>query len=186
MPGGRAIHIREGTPFEKETLQLDHSAVGEIVGQLVERTVDHYLVTHDHEVAKRWYPDTDDLFSVRRFRPKPLTPRYNRVGTLTGGSRFPRAIRGWSGDIALLVDDKGHGRRALIFEVKYGDRKLSQGQKGFFGKVLADPVSCLPDLKMAKVVLVRCSGLYLGTVTLKVLWTEYVQDGSGAKNGGYS
>ena len=180
MPGGRAIHIREGTPFEKETLQLDHSAMGEIVGQLVERTLDHYLVIHDREVAKKWYPDTDKFFSVRRFRPKSLTPRYNQVGTLTGGGRFPRAIRGWSGDLAFLVDDKGHGRRALIFEVKYGDGKLSQGQKEFFGKVLVDPASCLPDLKAAKVVLVRCSAFDLGTATLKVRWMEYVPDDSGA------
>lgn len=59
------------------------------MGQLVERTVDHNLETQDREVAKRWYPDTDEVFSVRRFRPKPLTPVYNQVGILTGGEQIP-------------------------------------------------------------------------------------------------
>lgn len=186
IANGQAIRIRKDTSLENEILQLDHPTVGEIVGQLAERAVGHYLVTHDREIAKRWYPDTDELFSVRRFRPKPLTPRYNQVGLLTGGSRFPRTIRGWSGDLALLVDDKGHGRRALIFEIKYGDGKLSQGQKGFFGKVLADPASCLPDLRVVKVVMVRCSNLDLGTATLRVRWTEYVRDDPEAGKDGYS
>lgn len=81
------------------------------------------------------------------------------------------------------MDDKGHGRRALIFEIKYGDGKLSQGQKGFFDKVLADPASCLADLKAAKVILIRCSALDLGSATLKVRWTEHVRDNLDAGDG---
>lgn len=167
----------------KTTIQLSEEHIKGMLSKLVEQWMIFHIRINSEEIANLIYPDTigDDRMEIYPLHVNTNTSEHRPFGYYTKGKSW-RTVYGWHGDVALLLNSKKHGKRAIIFEVKFGHIQISAPQHVFFQKVVAEPESCLKKLKEAKVIIVHCFDLDLEKNELTTRWFEYHQTEDRWKN----
>lgn len=153
-------------------LTFDSEVVRGRVARLVEDLLTGYIARNKYPLARELFPEGDwqrscveVVWPFSGSSPRP-------VGHLTG--RHRTRVYHWHGDVALLVHRKDLGKRAAIFEVKYGrEAKPSDAQKKFFRGILKEPERYMNGLGAARVFVVRCTEVNTAGATLDVKWHEY-------------
>jgi len=77
-------------------------------------------------------------------------------------------IHGWHGDIGFLINGKDFGKKAIIFEIKFGHIHVTPGQREFFDDIIKNPSKYMKHLDEVKVFLVHCVNFDLEHETMKV------------------
>ncbi len=138
------------------------------LGRLVEQIViDHILANHQ-KIIKDIYPEQSAFSNLQMLKTDPDGNGQYGVGQITG-KKGSWLVHGWNGDLVLLLHDQEYGKRAIIFEIKFGRINLSKSQRVFFKKVSIDkPDYFMSGLNDIKVFMVHCTDLDIKSQTINM------------------
>lgn len=95
------------------------------------------------------------------------------VGYITGNKS--KTIHGWCGDMVFVLHDAENGKRAVVFEIKFGRGVITIPQKKFFVSASTEcPSKFMYNLNELKVYIVKCFHLNLETNEISMRIYEYI------------
>lgn len=164
-------------PIKKEsnenTVNIPDGNMNGYIGRLVEEIVIDHILHNHQKLIHDIYPDQSEFSTMQILKTDPDGNRQHGVGQITG-KKGSWIIHGWNGDLVLILHDKEYGKRAIIFEIKYGRINLSDSQKIFFKKASMDnPDYFMRGLNDIKIFIVHCTDLDLRSKTIKMDIHEY-------------
>lgn len=140
----------------KITIPLNSNKMRNIMSSLAEEIAKDYIMKNILEIVQKECPEIkmSGIASLRFFETK-KTRDDKKLGVIKGKTGI-RTILGWCGDLVVILNDKIHGKTAIIFEIKYGKGTLTNGQEKFFEWVREDNPSTfmkkLDRIKIFKVI----------------------------------
>jgi hypothetical protein len=164
----------------KETLTFTSEHVKGKLALLVESLIIDYILMNRENILKIVYPEQSGGISSRWLMPHPNST--GEVGLLKragGKNRDAKYFKNvykvskWYGDFGMVLNDKEHGKRAVIFEIKHGRVCISTGQHKFFQEIKANPNKFMDNLKEVTIIIARGYNLDLENNTLDIQWMEY-------------
>ena len=166
------------TPIKKQSngnniVNIPVNSMHGYVGRLVEEIVINHILHNHPKLIHDIYPDQSEFTAMQTLKTDPDGHGQYGVGEITG-KKGSWIIHGWNGDLVLILHDKEYGKRAIIFEIKYGRINLSDSQKKFFKKASMDkPDYFMRGLNDIKIFVVHCTDLDLKSKTIKLDIHEY-------------
>lgn len=144
--------------IEKINIKLSVSEMNGLIGRIAEQIAISHIVQNHKQIVHEIYPDIQEQSVVQIYNTYATEFREMTIGHI-GMKYRKKVIYGWYGDLVLIINSKEHGKRAIIFEVKYGNSKFTNGQKEFFRKVANEghPSNYMPKLEELKIFIVRMS-----------------------------
>lgn len=152
-------------------IEIERGKMASYLGDLVERiAIDHILANH-RSIIEGAYPNQSEHTNIQILRTNPELNGYNTIGDITG-KKGSWLIHGWNGDLVLILHDDKYGKRAIIFEIKYGKIHISNSQKKFFTSASIEIPSIFMDkLTDLKIYIFHCQ--YFDRQNNKITFNMY-------------
>lgn len=163
-------------------IQIDPDHMRNLLANIVEKYMKNYIIDQHKPLINEIYPDTkDDPISIRILNPIPILESGGVKGLKTKpyiGQIRKRSVKrydiyGWHGDLAIIVNSDKEGKRAIIFEIKFGSIQISRAQHKFFIAISEDTDKFLDKLNDIKIYIVNCYSLEFNENRMDVKIHEY-------------
>ena len=140
-----------------KNIQIPDAEMNRIMGDLAEKIAINEIVKNHRQIIQMIYPDTEEKSAIQILNTYATEFRVKPIGHI-GMKNRKKTIYGWYGDLVMIIHSKQHGKRAIIFEMKYGKGKLTNGQKEFFKEAINEsPSDYMPKLNDLKIFIVHMS-----------------------------
>lgn len=144
-------------PDNIKNIQILDAEMNRIMGDLAEKIAITDIIRNHKEIIQMIYPDIEEKSAIQILNTYATEFRVKPIGHI-GMKNRKKVVYGWYGDLVLIINSKQHGKRAIIFEIKYGNGRLSNGQKEFFKQaVKGTPSNYMPKLNDLKIFIVHMS-----------------------------
>ncbi len=167
-------------------VQLDYDVVKHLLARFVERYMKNYILENHRSFINEIYPDTkDEPLAIKILDPIPILEGGGvegldfkpYLGQIRKRTVKKSAIYGWHGDLAILVNSEKMGKRAIIFEIKFGSIQISKAQHKFFIDISESPNKYIEKLNDVKIYIVNCHSLEFKENTMEVrIYPYYFPD----------
>lgn len=162
--------------MRKGVIEIDYHRMATYLGHLVERIAIDYILDNRKSIIKQVYPNQSGLVRVQILKTDPDGNGKHSVGAITG-SKGRYIIHGWNGDLVLLLHDEIYGKRAIVFEIKFGRGYISRSQHQFFKMAsLGKPSQFMPKLADLKIFIFQCHSLNWNENKIDYKMHEYMPD----------
>ncbi|MCK4545141.1 hypothetical protein KAU43_06345 [candidate division WOR-3 bacterium] len=159
-------------------IQLSNGELNHYLGLFVEKIIKDHIIKNHKGIMLIAFPEQSKQTSIKIFN---IDSQKNMIFK---GMKINRAriqygdnptIYGWNGDMALLLNDGEHGKKALIIEIKYGSTStLTKPQSDFFCKVSTHKADYFMDkLQELKIFIIHCKSINIYTGEIEYNLFQY-------------
>lgn len=157
-------------------IEVERDKMASYLGHLVERIAIDYILANHRSIVKEIYPNQSqsDHNNIQVLRTNPESNGYNTIGDITG-KKGSWLVHGWNGDLVLILHDDKYGKRAIVFEIKFGKIHISNSQQKFFTSAsLEIPSKFMSGLKDLKIFIFHCQYFDRQTNKITFYMFEYM------------
>lgn len=162
------MNPKEEVVGAKTVISIDDAHMKFMLAYLVEDYMKGHLRGNIVPIIEATFPDMigQENISLRFFNPVPNTIK--EMGSSNGSNLY-----GWHGDLCLLIHSKEHGKRAIIFEIKFGHIHISKPQHKFFIQVKENCSAFMDKLEDVHIYIVNAFDFDVKNNCLSYVLYEY-------------
>lgn len=159
--------------------KLSQEKLNSHLGRIAETIIKQDILANAKSIVKSAYPEQSDNTSIQFFEIISDGIHGRDMGHMICGKNslglHCSKIYGWHGDLGIILNDKEHGKRALIIEIKYGNSKLTKPQTDFFLKVSTHPPGYfMKGLNGLNILIFQCTTIDFKTGDFEYIIFKYV------------